>query len=248
MHQRCILFTDLDGTILGDDQAVVRFATWYSAQSDCLAIVYNSGRFFHSVAESIKSTDLPDPHAVIGGVGTDISLYPSGEFIEQWHQVLRKNWDHRRVRQLLLSVPELELQPEQFQSPYKVSCYLYNADGDQLRNIEARLRKSSLDVSIIYSSKRDLDVLPARADRGTASAFLASIWEIDTDRVMVSGDSGNDLALFQQGFRGIVVGNAHEELKSLDGGNVYHAQGTYADGVIEGLEYWLKKIKNSQCH
>lgn len=35
--------------------------------------------------------------------------------------------------------------------------------------------------------------------------------------VIVCGDSGNDLGMFESGFKGIIVGNAQDELKDFQG-------------------------------
>ena len=59
------------------------------------------------------------------------------------------------------------------------------------------------------------------------------------ERVVVSGDTGNDLAMFQIGCRGIVVGNAHAELRQLDSEHIYQAEAGHAFGVLEGLEQLL---------
>ena len=40
------------------------------------------------------------------------------------------------------------------------------------------------------------------------------------------------------GFKGIIVGNAHEELKSFEGDSAYHAAAPYAAGIIEGLRHF----------
>jgi hydroxymethylpyrimidine pyrophosphatase-like HAD family hydrolase len=92
---------------------------------------------------------------------------------------------------------------------------------------------------LVYSSNRDLDVLPRGVDKGAAAAFLANEWNYPAARVIVSGDSGNDLAMFQAGFHGIVVGNAHSELKQLDSADVFHADSSYAAGVLQGLQHWM---------
>jgi len=100
---------------------------------------------------------------------------------------------------------------------------------------------------MIYSSRRDLDIVPAGANKGTAAAFLASTWwGIPQSRVLVSGDSGNDRDLFGQGFLGIVVSNAHRELKELNGPTVYHARQPYAGGVLEGWRYWIGHTTSSR--
>ncbi len=53
------------------------------------------------------------------------------------------------------------------------------------------------------------------------------------------GDSGNDLSMFARGFRGVVVGNAQQELKSMTHPDIYHSDRSFAAGVMEGLEHWL---------
>ena len=39
---------------------------------------YASGRFFESVEEDVRTTPLPEPLAVIGGVGSEIRSFPEG--------------------------------------------------------------------------------------------------------------------------------------------------------------------------
>jgi hydroxymethylpyrimidine pyrophosphatase-like HAD family hydrolase len=93
-------------------------------------------------------------------------------------------------------------------------------------------------ATLIYSSNRDLDVLPADAHKGAAAAFLARTWKIDPRRVIVAGDSGNDASMFLMGYRGIIVGNAQPELRAVAAPFLYHAQLPYAAGVLEGIRHW----------
>ncbi len=241
MEKVWLLVSDVDGTMLGDDEALARLAQWYEGHREVLRLAYASGRFFNSVVESIETTSLPEPDAIIGGVGTDINIYPSGGMIEEWHKKIGRNWDARRLRELLSGRAGLERQPEEFQSPFKVSYYLTDASPDDLLALKNEVRETSIEAHVVYSSGRDLDFLPAGANKGTAAAFLSSIWNIPADDVIASGDSGNDRALFEQGFLGIVVGNAHEELKRLCSSRVYHARHPFAAGVLEGLRYWMER-------
>ena len=61
--------------------------------------------------------------------------------------------------------------------------------------------------------------------------------------VITAGDTGNDLDMMRAdlGFRCIAVGNATEELRSVNEPHIYHAAAAYAAGIREGLEHygWL---------
>jgi mannosylfructose-6-phosphate phosphatase len=149
------------------------------------------------------------------------------------------DWDGEIVRTLLANEPGLELQPLEFLTPHKVSYIGEDLSDEYLRTLKRRLAAAGCHVDLVYSSNVDLDVLPRGINKGTASRWLARRWGFTHDQVFVSGDTGNDLAMFEQGFRGIIVGNAQRELKSLQGENIYHASRFYAAGVLEGLEYWL---------
>lgn len=69
---------------------------------------------------------------------------------------------------------------------------------------------------MIYSAGRDLDVIPSRAGKGNALAWVLTRMRehgVPPRSVLVCGDSGNDIELFRvPGVRGCVVGNAMPEL------------------------------------
>ena len=239
MERVNLFVTDLDGTLLGDERALIGFLAWYGRAKDRMRLVYSSGRFSDSVRQSIETHRLPEPDAVIGGVGTEIEESGAGKRLIGWPPVSYR-WNPYVVRTTCALYSELEEQPLHLVSHYKVSYYGYDLDAGFLSQLERDLASAGQDVAVIYSSNRDLDILPADANKGAAAAFLAERWRIEANRVIVAGDSGNDLEMFGRGFRGIVVGNAQPELKSLDDPAVYHATGHYATGVIEGLQYWLR--------
>src|SRR5690606_28398557 len=95
-----------------------------------------------------------------------------------------------------------------------------------------------LPVRLVVSSGKDLDLLPPAAGKAAAIKWLCGHLDVPQEAVLVSGDSANDLDMFEEPFRGIVVANAHHELKRLAGSGVFHARRPCASGVVDGLRHY----------
>ncbi len=236
-----LVVTDIDGTILGGESAGIRaWSAWVAQRRASLRLVYASGRLVGSVRATLLAHQLPEPDAVIGGVGSEIHLAHDAEPWPQWTAHIDRDWDRNAIQSAVDAFGTAEPQPAEVQSAFKLSYFARDVDDQWRATLRSRIEATGSVVSLIYSSNRDLDLLPARADKGQAAAFLAAHWGIAADEVIVAGDSGNDLPMFEHGFRGIVVSNAQPELARASLTNVYRAARSCAAGVLEGLVHWEK--------
>ena len=217
--------SDLDGTLLGKLDATLSFReTWLSLpRAERPILCYNTGRL------------------LICGVGTLIWDYKRKRELKSFQTILEEGWDLDRVESVVRKTfPRAEKQPGHFQTAFKSSWYLADAMEAEITNLDTALEGVGLAINIVYSSNRDLDVLPKFANKGNSLAWLLKHLKIDRGACLAAGDTGNDSAMIlKRGVRGIVVGNAQPELMAaVIGQNAYMARECYAEGVLEGLQHY----------
>jgi sucrose-6F-phosphate phosphohydrolase len=231
-HAR-VLISDLDGTLIGDEAALGRFAAWRLDAGRGWRLVYATGRTVDSVRSLVAETQLPEPDAIISDVGTALSDGDTGPWPD-WPPRLA-HWSVARVRDALGNEPGLVLQAEAAQSDRKVSYYAGVLRYRDLLRLGRALRAQDVQARLVYSAGRFLDVLPRSTGKRAAARHLLERWRIDPRDTVTAGDTGNDRDLIRLGGYGIVVGNASHELRAVRGKRVIHVMRTYADGVLEGL-------------
>ncbi|HSL97627.1 MAG TPA: HAD-IIB family hydrolase [Candidatus Deferrimicrobiaceae bacterium] len=237
MGSRRILVTDLDGTLVGDDAALDRFADWLRARRDEFTLVYATGRTRESVARLVAETPAPEPDVLISLVGTEIHDR-DGRPWPGWFERFA-GWDAEQARRALEADERLEIQPAWAQSGLKASYFAAGLDELELSSIADRLRRSGLSARLVYSGDLFLDVLPDGAGKGPAAMAVAGSLGTSPVDVLTFGDSGNDIGLFEGGFRGTVVANASPELRLAVDGSAYLSPYPFADGILDGIRHWI---------
>lgn len=242
-----LFVTDLDNTLVGDDNALKKLNQQLSQhrQEYGTKIVYATGRSRQIYQELKLEKQLLNPDALIASVGTEIYDDDGQDTPDPaWSEKLSQGWDRDLAVATVTHYADLVPQPDTEQRPFKVSYFLTeDAAAEVLPRLELQFLESGLDVKLIYSGGHDLDILPRNADKGLAVQFLQQKWGIENTQTVVCGDSGNDIALFSVGeARGIIVGNARPELRQWYDNNPadyrYLAQAPCAGGILEGLYHF----------
>ena len=143
----------------------------------------------------------------------------------------------QRIAKALAGLAGITVQPDIYQHLQKSSWYLHDADEMTLAGIEERLANAGIAARLVYSSNRDLDILPDGVDKGAALSWLCRQLGLSHDDVVVAGDTNNDRSMFDlPGVRGIVVGNALAELKAIadDRPEIYSARALSPMAFLKG--------------
>jgi sucrose-6F-phosphate phosphohydrolase len=234
--------SDLDGTLLGNPEATRRFmAAWEELPRNTRPLLcYASGRLVQDVIDLLATRVLPWPDYIIGGVGTQIYDGRRKRPLNEFSQQFNVGWQLEKIEAIVGTFQGVTRQPPQFQHRYKSSWYLPQATPETIAVLEQQLLHAGLQVCVVYSSARDLDVLPAKSTKGGALDWLCRRLSVSLDKVLVAGDTGNDASMFfLPGVQGIVVENAQPELiEAVAQIPTFNATKVIADGVLEGLEHF----------
>ncbi len=250
-----IFCTDIDGTIYQNEEHAELFRRFWDGVSNekdengrSPVLVYNTGRSLENCRLLLEECCLPEPDYIIGGVGTEIYDMGKGEDIDAWGDELHVNWDVDKVSEVVSKVAEgVTAQPEDCQNEYKSSWFWHDKLSEELELVSEALDEAGLAAQVIYSSNRDMDVIPKLANKGNAAKWLVGRLGRDMSELVVAGDSGNDVSMFQlEGVRGIMPLNAEHTLRDqVDFDNVYDSPGVCAEGIVHGLRTFVLGKDNS---
>jgi sucrose-6F-phosphate phosphohydrolase len=267
-----LLCSDLDRTLIPNgeepESLKARPVLAHLTAHPNVRLAYVSGRDKDLVQTAMQEFDLPTPNFVIGDVGTTLYHIVGGQWQidDTWQEEIGHDWrgyDRKHIVNLLSDVDDdFHLQDEKRQGRYKISYFTNpTEDARKLKNkIAAILNKHDISANLIWSrddvEKRGLlDILPQRANKLEAIRHLIRSEELDEQRVVFAGDSGNDLDALTSGLNAILVKNAADDVHKAATdrlsqpkrlyrarGNMIGMNGNYAAGVLEGVIHFFPEI------
>ncbi len=232
------LVCEVDNTLLGDREALeALLQRLKTVQNIGLGIA--TGRPLQSVLAILKDWNIPVPDVLITSLGSEIYYGPQIVVDTNWQRHIDYRWQPETVKAVMDGFPGIELQPDEFQSGFKVSYYIDPPNAPSVRDISRQLRQQQLHVRTIYSHQMYLDILPIRASKGDALRYCALKWGVPVQRFLVAGASGNDETMLAGNTLAVVVGNYNSEIEKLrNKPQIYFAEGHNAWGILEAMDYY----------
>ncbi len=234
------LFTDLNRSLLGDDEALQTLIQHVRKHRTRMKFGINTGLRLDAAVRLLKRHNIPEPDFLITSTGTQINYAPTLTDDIAWTQHIEKQWTPRQVRRVMSDITGVSLREAEQQSPFKIS-YLYDPESaPPLEQISAMLYKEDQAVNVIFSHGKYLNVVPIRASKGLAMRFLMAQFDIPLERTLAIGGSGADEDMMRGNTLAAIVGNrSHEELSDVkEGKSIYFTDKTFAAGILEAMEYY----------
>lgn len=234
------LFTDLDQNLLGDPASLAKFIQVIHEHRKCASFGIATGRSLESSLKIMRQYHIPMPDVLITSLGAEIHFAPDYTLDQAWRRHIDHLWTPASVRAILDEVPGLRRQPRDEQDRFKLSYYIDPQLAPSLAEINRLLHQGDQTVNVALSYGQFLDVLPIRASKGFAVRWFADQWGVPLEHILVAGGSGADEDMMRGNTLAVVVANRHnDELHALtDVARIYFAQNSYAQGILEAIEYY----------
>ena len=233
-----LLATDLDGTFLAG-AAAKRTRLYHKVESHPeISVVWVTGRGLEAVLPLLSDPALPRPEYVICDVGATVIRTSNLQPVQPLQSEIESRWPGEfAVSQAMARFDGLIRQDV----PQQRRCSYY-CEPALLATLRADIESQAalLDCEVLYSADRYLDILPRGTDKGSTLGALVAHLGVSPARVLVAGDTLNDLSMFAAGFLGVCVGGSEPALLAATRGldNVLHAGNPGCGGILEAISHF----------
>ncbi|MFQ6370888.1 HAD-IIB family hydrolase [Shewanella sp. YIC-542] len=237
-----LIVSDLDKTLLSNPTGLQEFCQLLRERRKEVAFGIATARRLDTVLKLLKKYRIPKPDILISSLGSQIHYGRELEISTDWEDHVDHDWNPRALRRILRRIDGLTMQEDSEQSKFKLSYHISPAQQGVLtkEKIVSLLRQEEQSVNVFVSAGQNLDITPARVSKGLALRYVAQIWGIPLERVLVAAGAGTDEDMITGNTLSVVVHNRrHEALETpADGQHVFFATQPNARGILEAIEHY----------
>lgn len=227
-----LLATDLDGTFLaGNPENRHRLYQLISAHPE-IKLVFVTGRGLEVVLPLLSDPAIPQPDYIIADVGATVVDGRSRQPIQPLQTAIESRWPgERAVADAMAVFDGLERQ----EVPQQRRCSYFCSVDAVTPAIDAIAERLGCDV--LHSASMYLDILPRGVNKGSTLRALVGQIGFEAGDVLVAGDTLNDLSMYEQGFKGVCVGESEPALldATRDRARVLHSNHVGCGGILEAI-------------
>ena len=234
-----LLAADIDGTLLGDEPGEKKMKALVEGQPGQVILALVTGRSLPTIEPLIQQGRLPQPDYICGDVGTE--LYdchdPQNRLGQRYASYATDEWDLDTIYRLGLG-EGVTMQYLPDGQPRFQACFDWDGKPQTLDAFRQRMAGVP-ECVILTSYDCYIDVHPAGMGKGRVVKFLQQELGLAWSHVVVAGDTGNDVQMFETGLQGVVPSNALDELKRIAIHPWhYHSSLPAGRGVLDGLQHF----------
>lgn len=223
-NKKFILFTDLDGTLLGDDLALREFNKFWLQNfffDETKLLIYNTGRCWKE-AYPLFEKNVLHPDLIITSLGSQIFKYEgkSNSYLldQEWNSIIFQNWDQKIIIEEFGKQEYLQ-RFEHNEDDDPAVCFISKAEliegkMEEINNLQNALEKKlDLKIQMVISGegdKRFLDLLSSNAGKGKVIEFICKKLEFQIEHTYGFGDSLNDVEMLLTCGKSFLVSNSHK--------------------------------------